>query len=564
MKFKSSGFILIVLFFARIGNTQPQYPQNYFRHPLNIPMQLVGNFGEIRTNHWHMGLDIRTQQRVNIPVYAAAEGFISRVLVEPGGFGQAIYIDHPNGFTTLYAHMNAFFPALQQYIKKQQYEKETWHINLVLPPDLFPVRKGTYIGLSGSTGGSQGPHVHFEIRDTKTENVLNPLLFKFPIPDGVPPTISRLAMYDRNKSTYEQRPQLLALKKSGSAYTITGNAVRVGTDRISFAIGATDRFSGMNNPNGIYSARILLDGQPVSEFIHDDISYPDSRYINAQLDLPYKLKGGSNLQHISPLPGGQEIPYNVFNGDGIINLKDQQPHRVLIEVRDANFNLSKIQFDVQYDERLAKNYSSSSEERLIPNHVNVFEKENFELFTTERTIYDTITISFKESNNSASGSVSSLFSFLNNTIPSHDHVTVRIKPNQDIHDDLKDRIVIKNIAGSRTYMQKATWQKGWLSAKFRQFGTYQAFIDTIPPTVNNVPYDLSRSSRIAFTPKDNFNIIKKFRAELDGQWLRFTNDKGRTWIYSFDEHFPKGNHELKLTIEDEAGNVMVKSWKVKR
>ncbi len=564
MKILRFGFFLIVLFFARIGSAQPNYPQNYFRHPLNIPMQLVGNFGEIRTNHWHMGLDIRTQQRVNVPVYAAAEGFISRILVEPGGFGQAIYIDHPNGFTTLYAHMNAFFPALKAYVEKQQYEKESWPINLSLPPELFPVKKGTYIGLSGSTGGSQGPHVHFEIRDTKTENVLNPLLFKFPIPDGVPPSISRLAMYNRNKSTYEQNPQLLTLKRSGSTYTITENAVRVGSDKISFAIGATDRFSGMNNPNGIYSARILVDGKPVSEFIHDDISYPDSRYINAQLDLPYKLKGRGNLQHISPLPGGHEIPYNVFNGDGIIYLNDNQPHRVVIEVRDANLNLSRIQFDVQYDERLAKNYLPSPEEKLIPNHVNIFEKENFELFTTELTIYDTITINFKESSNGAEGSVSSLFSFLNHTIPSHDHVTVRIKPNQDITEELKDRIVIKNIAGSRTYLQKATWQNGWLSAKFRQFGTYQAFIDNDPPTVNSVPADLSKSKRIVFTPKDNFNVIKSFRAELNGKWLCFTNDKGRTWIYTFDENFPKGEHDLKLTIEDEAGNVMVRSWKVKR
>ena len=119
MKLFSLG-LLTVLFFARIGHTQNNYPQYYFRHPLNIPMQLVANFGEIRTNHWHMGLDIRTQQRVNVPVYAAAEGYISRVVVEPGGFGQAIYIDHPNGYTTLYAHMNAFFPALAQYVKDQQ------------------------------------------------------------------------------------------------------------------------------------------------------------------------------------------------------------------------------------------------------------------------------------------------------------------------------------------------------------------------------------------------------------------------------------------------------------
>src|SRR5688572_15796284 len=145
---KSVAFILTVLFFTRSGSAQQNlYPSNYFRHPLNIPMQLVANFGEIRTNHWHMGLDIRTQQKVNLPVFASADGYVSRVSVEPGGFGQAIYINHPNGYTTLYAHLNAFFPELAAYVKEQQYAQQSWRINLIIPPDLFPVKKSTYIAL---------------------------------------------------------------------------------------------------------------------------------------------------------------------------------------------------------------------------------------------------------------------------------------------------------------------------------------------------------------------------------------------------------------------------------
>src|SRR5215203_29507 len=241
---------LLILFFPVffIQTVEGQnYPKGYFRNPLNIPMQLVANFGEIRANHWHMGLDIRTQQRENLPVYAAAEGYVSRIVVEPGGFGQAIYISHPNGFTTLYAHMNAFYPALQQYVREQQYKMESWKIGLEFSPEQFPLGKGDYIGLSGNTGGSQGPHVHFEIRDTKTEKVLNPLLFGFPIADAVPPSVVRLAMYDRNKSTYMQSPQLLNIQRTKN------NRIKVGSNRISFAIGATDKLSGSNNPNGIFA-----------------------------------------------------------------------------------------------------------------------------------------------------------------------------------------------------------------------------------------------------------------------------------------------------------------------
>jgi hypothetical protein len=552
-----------VVFFLFYYSKAQSYPQNYFRNPLDIPMQLVANFGEIRTNHWHMGLDIRTKQRVNLPVHAAADGYIARVSVEPGGFGQAIYINHPNGYTTVYGHLNSFFSALADYVKRQQYERESWNINLILPSGLIPVKKGDLIALSGSTGASEGPHVHFEIRDTKTENCLNPLLFKFPIADAVPPTLLRLAMYDRNKTTWEQSPQMLLLKKVGSTYTIPG-LIRVGSDKISFAIGAVDRFSGTNNPNGIYSAKISLNGEAISEFQLDDISYNDTRYINAQLDYPFKAKGGAYLQHLTPLPGDRSVVYSLFNGDGIIHLNDSKANEIIIEVSDPAGNTSKVQFSVQYDENLKRTYNSTIAEKFLPNNVNVFEREHMEVFTTEQTIYDTITLSYNETNNNAANAVSPLFSFLSAATPSHDSITVRIKPTEHIPSEWKDRIVLKNVSGTRTFVEKAQWQNGWYAAKFRQFGTYQAFIDKESPTINQPPLNLSKAGRIVFVPHDNFNTIKSFRAELDGQWLRFSNDKGKTWIYTFDEHFPKGNHELKVIVEDEAGNITIRIWNVTR
>jgi len=553
---------LFALFLFSFCKAQ-SYPQNHFRHPLDIPMQLVSNFGEIRTNHWHMGLDIRTQQRVNLPVRAAADGYIARVSVEPGGFGQAIYISHPNGYTTVYGHLNSFFPALADYVKRRQYEQESWNVNLSLPANLFPVKKGDFIALSGSTGASEGPHVHFEIRDTKTENNLNPLLFKFPIPDAVPPTLLRLAMYDRNRSTYEQTPQLFSLRKAGGVYTVSSGLLRTGSDKISFAIGAYDKFSAYNHVFGIYSAEIFLDDQPVSEFILDNISYDDTRYINAQIDYPMKSRGGGSLQHISPLPGAKEIAYTVFNEDGTIHLNDEHPHSITIEVKDANGNTSKLAFKVQYDEDLKKSYLPGSE-RFFPNNVNIFERDHFELFTTEKSIYDTVTVSYKETNSNTANAVSPLFNFLSAAIPSHDSVTVRINPTENIPAEWKDKVVIKNTSGARTFVEKAQWQNGWCASKFRQFGTYQLFIDKEPPTINSPATNLSKASRIVFIPHDNFNSIKSFRAEVDGQWLRFSNDKGKVWIYAFDEHFSAGNHKLKVIVEDEAGNVTTKIWNVTR
>jgi hypothetical protein len=550
----------LLVFFSGTAQSNP-YPQGYFRHPLNIPMQLVANFGEIRANHWHMGLDIRTNQKVNMPVYAAADGYIAKVSIEPGGFGQAIYINHPNGYTTLYGHLNSFFPALAQYVKAQQYKMQSWEADIILPAKLFPVKQGDFIALSGSTGASQGPHVHFEIRDTKTDKCLNPLLFGFPIADDVPPTVTRLALYDRNKSVYNQIPQFIGIRKEGRIYT-TASVIKTGTNKISFAIGATDRFTNSANPNGIYAAALYLDNELQSEFVLDKISYTETRYINAQIDYRLHYNGGAYVQQLSPLPGDFGDVYHNGVPDGVINLQDEAPHKVRIEVRDANQNTSVVELEVQY-ENTGRTYTNNTN-TFLPGNVNVFENSNFELYTTEYSMYDTVAISYTVNPQMGLNAVSPLHTFLSAAIPTHDSVRIRILPSVFIPEDKKDRVIIKSVAGTKTVIEKALRQGDWVGAKFRQFGTFQAFVDDQPPTINAPLSDLSRATRIIFVPKDNFNTIKSFRAELDGQWLMFTNDKGHSWIYSFDEHFPPGIHDLKVTVEDEAGNVTTKSWSVRR
>jgi hypothetical protein len=203
-------------------------------------------------------------------------------------------------------------------------------------------------------------------------------------------------------------------------------------------------------------------------------------------------------------------------------------------------------------------------DRFLPNHVNVFERPDFELFTSEHSIYDTLPVSYVAVAAVVPGAVSAQHQFVSHHFPSHDSVTVRIRPERTLTAEERDRVVIKNVSGRRTFVQKARWQNGWLAGKFRQFGTYQAILDMEPPTVNAPPANLARATRIVFIPKDNMDAIRSFRAELDGRWLRFTNDKGASWIYTFDEQFTPGTHELKVTIEDEAGNVTTRSWTVTR
>ncbi len=199
------------------------YPKGYFRNPLNIPIQLAANFGELRNNHFHMGFDIRTNQRENLPVFAAADGYVSKIKIERFGFGRAIYITHPNGYTTLYAHLNKFFTGLEDFVTEQQYTEEKWEQEIELSPTQFAVKKGQLIAYSGNTGGSQGPHLHFEIRDTETGNNLNPWLFDMGLTDNIKPFIYRLYYYDRRYSTYSSGPNAIAIKGGNGILFFAGD-----------------------------------------------------------------------------------------------------------------------------------------------------------------------------------------------------------------------------------------------------------------------------------------------------------------------------------------------------
>jgi murein DD-endopeptidase MepM/ murein hydrolase activator NlpD len=554
---------------AAPAQTVNPYPQNYFRWPLNIKPEIVANLGELRQNHWHMGLDIRTNQKENLPVYAAAAGYISKIRIERSGFGQCIWITHPNGFTTLYAHLNDFYPALDQYVTQQQYQKESWAVQLEFPKEKFPVSKGQLIAYSGNTGGSQGPHLHFEIRDTETEECLNPLLFGFPLPDNVKPSLLKLALYDRSGSIYEQTTKFFPLRNTDSGYTILKTPViKTGLNKLSFAIQAFDRLSNSKNEDGIFSAQLFFDGQPVTGFAFDSISYTETGYLNAHIDYKYRFNGGPYFQHLSQLPGDRSGVYHPVSGSGVIELADSEAHSVRIEVRDAYRNMSQLNFFIQYKDSLAKPLTSLSQAQpFIPNYVNILEKPGFEMYLPETCLYDTLHSYYNRNNVFSADAVSAVHQVNDPSVPVQDELTVRIKPDKAIGEDLKNKIVIQRNYRSDRDVRKAAWEGEWMSAKFGDFGYFQAFADVEAPTLNGLgsvdTVNLSAVGRIVFTPSDNFGI-KSFRAELDGKWLRFTNDKGRNWIYIFDEHCPYGVHELKVSIEDLVGNTTIKSWWFKK
>ncbi len=561
-------FFILVLFSSVVSaQVLPvkNYPKGYFIYPVDARIGLSANFGELRPNHYHMGLDCRTNQVVNRPVKAAADGYIARVSVAPFGFGQAIYINHPNGLTTLYGHLNKFYPELEKYVTAKQYELESWQVSLDLPAGLFPVKKGQFIAYSGNTGGSQGPHVHFEIRDTKTDKVLNPLLFGFPLPDDVPPTILRLYMYDRCKSTYSQSPQLLGIKKVNGKYTTIQKVISVHTDKISFGISAHDQQSGSPNPNGIYEAVIYKDGLPLSGFQLDSISYNETRYLNAHIDYKTRAAGGPYIEHLSRLPGYPEGVYKDINGDGVIELDDDSIHQIKIVVKDPNGNSSHLEFEIKkgliVETGLQKDASYFQQKEFHPGFVNIFESNNLQLYLSPQALYDSVAFTHFEKNSITPNSFSTLHSVQSGLVPVHDYFTIKIKPNKPVDEHLASKMLLKRTWNGKSEWVKAKQEGDWYSAKFRAFGNFELIADDEPPVINGFANNaiLSHSRSIVFTPRDNSDELKNFRAELDGKWLRFTNDKGRSFIYNFDERCPPGKHELKITVEDEAGNVAEKT-----
>ena len=551
-------FFFLFLFISADAQIFPikNYPRGYFQWPLVAKVGLAANFGELRPNHYHMGLDCKTNQRENVTVTAAADGYVAKVKIEPYGFGRCIYINHPNGFTTLYAHLNDFYPALEKYITEQQYQLQSWKVFLDIPANLFTVKKGQFIAFSGNTGGSQGPHTHFEIRDTKTDKVLNPLLFGLPISDNITPDILHLAVYDRNISTYEQTPRLYPIKKVNGVYVTTPANIILNSDKVSFAITAYDRYTGSTNRNGIYEAVLFEDENALLGFQLDNISYDETRYINAHIDYKLRSTAGLYVQHLSRLPGYTNSIYTNVINDGVINLINDGTHAIKIEVKDTRGNTSYLKFGIQKSFGNTHPYYPNpiavyEPNEFRPGFINIFENEKVMLVLPEICLYDSIRFKYNEIIPAIGYPI---YQIHNATVPVQALFPIKIKNTVTKN---PDKMVMHRFADDKNDFAKASNENGWYKASFRAFGNFQLMEDIVPPVIRPVGLKegmhLNGAGRLIFVITDNTEEVN-FTATLDGQWLRFSNDKGKTFIYKMDGHCGAGKHELIITAIDCVGN----------
>lgn len=534
------------------------YPKGYFRNPLNVPIELAGNFGELRPNHFHSGIDIKTQQRENLEVHAVADGYVSRVGVSHTGFGNALYITHPNGYTTVYAHLNRFYPQLEKYVKQKQYEQESWATSLEIPEGMFPVKKGEFVAWSGNTGGSGGPHLHLEIRNTATEKPLNPLLFGFDVPDKRAPEVYRVALYDRSKSLYEQQPIMLPVKLVNGQYVPAQPVVKIRASEVGVAVQAIDRMSNSANANGIYEVVLLDNDVPSIGFQLDDIGYDETRYLNAHIDYKVKKSGGPYLQLVFALPGNKLDVYHDLKGDGILNLSDGAVHQIKLLVKDAYGNTSTVKFGLQ--QQAGETSEKVCANTMYPDSRNIFENNQVEFFLEEQALYDRICFNYLELPSKNPKALSNTFRLHTALVPVHNTYNPRIKTNRLVPLGLEHKVVMVREGAGGSGVSATVLEDGWYKGSFRDFGDFHLELDTVVPKIGVISG--GKGGKIAFSMSDASGI-KSYRAELDGKWLMFVR-RGNVLTYTFDEHCPPGSHNLKLTVTDEVGNTAVQHLKFSR
>jgi murein DD-endopeptidase MepM/ murein hydrolase activator NlpD len=545
---------LLALLICNSVLAQTQYPKDYFRPPLDIPMQLSGNFGELRPNHFHAGFDLKTNQREGLSVHAVADGYVSRIKISTFGNGKCIYITHPNGYTSVYGHLQTPVGPILDYVKATHYKEKAYEIEMFPKPGELPVTKGDIIGLSGNTGSSEGPHLHFEIRDTKTEFVINPIFFGFDqnIKDTKKPTLSSLYVYPLYNATVNQSKQPLllnmALQKDG-----TYLASKVKTNgRIGFGIKAVDTDDVSFNKNGVFNVSTFLNGNQNYNYQFNTYSFDEMRYINAFIDYPRYKKTSQRVQKLF-----MKTPFalSIIKTDslrGIVKAEPNLSSTYKIEISDYFGNLRSVTVPIEFDAAtpIVEAATATSKYFVRYNKDSNFEKDNMSVFFPAGTFYEDFNMNFDVRNNKV---------FIHDdTVPVHSNFTITIK-DDSYPENLRDKLYI----GKGT-SHNGTIRKGDVfTAKAKILGVYGLVLDTIKPIIKIAkPIEgkwISEQKKIDLTIGDSLSGIKSYNGYLNGNWVLFEyENKARRITHTFDaQYLVEGENFLKVEVVDNVGNTAI-------
>ena len=544
------------------------YPQDYFRSPVEIPIELSGTFGELRSNHFHSGIDIRTNQREGLPIVAAAEGEVVRIKVSPFGFGKALYLRHPNGYTTVYAHLQRFNDEIQQYVREQQYERETFDLELYPPSGKFAVEKGELIALSGNSGGSGGPHLHFEIRDSRTEKIINPLLFGFEVPDQRHPELYNLEVYEFDEEELVSSYTKKLLQNGSGQYSLAGSNLIEVNHKPAFGVTTYDRLDGAPNRNGIYQIKLWIGDELYYDYKMNTFAFHETRFINSHIDYGQKFCCRRNINKLFLEPNNAFSVYGVKRKMNLPNLKPDSVYDVRIEVSDIAGNESELDFDLRY----APDSSLIAEREAEPkvsvfryDQPNFFKEEGIQIALPEDALYRNVYFEYQKKE-PCDECYSFVHELASRSIPVHEYYSIKIKPNEVFEGDKSKLAIASLLDGKLDEYEGGVWQDGFVSARTRQFGEFAVVADTVAPGIRPVNFrdgsSVAGQARISFIIDDNFSGIDSYRPSIDSKWVLFEYDAKNDLIFAdiSELEIEPGEHVLELEVKDKVGNITKKNY----
>lgn len=539
-----------------------QYPQADFIPPLNIPLVLSGTFGELRGNHFHSGMDIKTQGKEGLVVLSIADGYVSRIKVSPYGFGNAIYVRHPNGYTSVYAHLQRFSPEIQAYVRKSQYSKKSFGVDLFLSSKQFQLKQGDTIALSGNSGGSGGPHLHFEIRDSRTEKIINPLFFGFDVEDTKAPKLIDLQLYEYVEGELTESKSLSVLKLANNKYSLTGDEVLECSSEFAFGIRAFDRLNGSNNKNGLYSTELYINNELEYSFAASSFSFATSRYINSHIDYAQKVCCGKTIDKLY-LDEGNKLDLYLQKCKAPLKLNTDSIADVRIVLKDFAGNTSELNFKIKpiRKERLESLYEIESS-IFKYNQVNFFKNDHVNILLKENCLYSNMYFNFSIEKSNSSIFVSQIYNIGNAEIPVHKYYSMAITPSSSF-DFNPSKVGIVSLDNGKV--------KSWLGGKYekktssfeakvREFGQFALIEDTIPQQCKPLEFKdgikLTVQSKIKFVIGDNLSGLNDYSVQIDGQWVLFEYDAKNKLISAnlSDLDLNPGEHNLIIELTDDVNN----------
>jgi len=533
-----------------------QYPKDYFRYPLDLPPSTAGAFAELRPNHFHAGLDFRTNQRDGYPVHAAADGFVSRIKVQFGGFGNAVYIAHPNGYTTVYGHLQSFSPELAQLVHAYQLQQKCDIVDFNLLPMQVPVTKGQVIALSGHTGAVEGPHVHFEVRDTQTEQTINPQLFGLTVTDHIPPMLGTACVYQFNGAPFSEKTQrnLLAVAGANGHYHLVKPQVIAVNGDTGFGITAYDMNNTSGNKNGVYSIEVKADGKTVFTYAAERFAFDQTHAINAYIDYPEFLRTGHFIQKCFIPPGSKITLYPQAINRGIINFSDDSVHDIEYVVRDIAGNTSTLDLKVRSNSKAPAVAYKPGGILFHYDQLNTYSTDKVKISIPPGNLYDDMDFTFSALPEKP-GAYSATYQIGNRFAPINDTYDLWIKPDTNIG-KYADKAVIVNTDGDYV---GGNYADGYIKSQAKGFGSFYVKLDTVPPHI--APLNITNGANMAAKQAiylrigDNLSGVKTYYGYIDGQWVLMQWDfKSKILSYIFDNSILTGKHTFQLDVTDQKDN----------